>query len=135
MSILIGFLLTIHVITCIFLVLIILMQRPKNEGLGTAFGSGLTDSFLGASAGNVLAKITTWLGVIFFITTILLAYIYSHRQNEKSRVFERIKAASAASTNAQPGQTVSNAAPAAVPQPVAPVAAETPKPAAAPVAK
>ncbi len=39
-AILIGFLLTVHVIVCILLVLIILMQRPRSEGLGTAFGTG-----------------------------------------------------------------------------------------------
>ena len=36
------------------------MQRPKNEGLGTAFGSGAMDSLLGTGTTNVLASATRW---------------------------------------------------------------------------
>ena len=78
-GILIPILLIIHVIVCILLLLIVLMQRPRSEGLGTAFGGNVADTLFGSSAGNVLTKITTGLGVAFFITTILLAYLYSHR--------------------------------------------------------
>ncbi len=78
-NIIIGVLLAIHVLVCILLVLIVLMQRPRSEGLGTAFGGGVADTLFGSSAGNVLTKITTWLGIIFFVTTISLAFLYSHR--------------------------------------------------------
>ena len=84
MTILTGILLTIHIIACILLVLIILMQRPRNEGLGTTFGGGVTDTLFGSGAGNVLTKITTWLALIFFATTISLAWINSHRESGKS---------------------------------------------------
>src|ERR1700675_1026692 len=80
----IGFLLTVHVIVCILLILIVLMQRPKGEGLGTTFGGGGTDTLFGSGAGNVLTKNTTWLGTIFFITTVVLAYLYSHREQSDS---------------------------------------------------
>jgi len=77
-GILIGILMTIHVIVCILLLLIVLMQRPRSEGLGTAFGASVTDTLFGSSTGNVLTKITTWLGTIVFLTTITLGWLYSH---------------------------------------------------------
>ncbi|MCC7519282.1 MAG: preprotein translocase subunit SecG [Verrucomicrobiae bacterium] len=108
-GVLIGFLLTIHVIVSVLLVLIILMQRPKSEGLGTAFGGGVTDSLFGSSAGNVLTKITTWLGIIFFLTTISLALLYSRvSAGKKSDLGARLGAASAAATNADVHAAVTN---------------------------
>ena len=91
MGILIGIIMTIHVITCVLLVLIILMQRPKSEGLGTAFGGGVTENLFGAGAGNFLTKTTTWLGIIFFATTISLAYLYSHHERGGSSLQEKLK--------------------------------------------
>jgi preprotein translocase subunit SecG len=81
---LIGVLLTVHVITCIFLTLLILMQRPRSEGLGTAFGGGVTDTLFGSSAGNVLTKITTWLGILLFVTTLSLAFLYGRKGSPNS---------------------------------------------------
>ena len=98
MNILIGFLLTIHVICCVLLVLFVLMQRPRQEGLGTAFGGGVTENLFGAGAGNILTKITTWLGIIFFATTIFLAYLYSHREQAVS-LREKLRNLPAAETS------------------------------------
>ena len=98
-GILIGFLLTVHVIVSILLVLMVLMQRPKSEGLGTAFGGGVTDSLFGSSAGNVLTKITTWLGIIFFVTTVSLAYLYSHRDTKEQGLANKLKAIATTPTN------------------------------------
>ncbi len=83
-GILIGVLLTTHVIVSVLLLLIILMQRPRSEGLGTAFGGNVADTLFGSGAGNVLTKITAWLATIFFVTTITLAYLYSHRDTSSS---------------------------------------------------
>ena len=114
-GLLIGFLLTVHVVVCVLLVLIVLMQRPKSEGLGTAFGGGVTDSLFGSSAGNVLTKITTWLGVIFFITTISLALLYSRATaTKKASLGAKLKAVASASTNADIRAAITNVPPASV---------------------
>ncbi len=102
-SILIGFLLTVHVIVCILLIMIVLMQRPKSEGLGTTFGGGVTDTLFGSGAGNVLTNITRWLGTVFFITTMLLAYLYSHRE-PTSTLGSKMAAPDVTMTNAAPTQ-------------------------------
>jgi len=91
MSILIGFLLTLHVICCFLLVFFVLVQKPRQEGLGTAFGGGITENLFGAGAGTILTKITTWLGIIFFATTISLAYLYSNHEPRGDSLEEKLK--------------------------------------------
>jgi len=70
-------LILIEIISSILLIVIILLQRSKNEGLGLAFGSQMGESLFGAQAGNVLVKATIWLGIIFMVNTTVLAKIYS----------------------------------------------------------
>ena len=77
MSILIGFLYVIEVVVCLLLAGIVLLQKPKEGGLGGAFGSGALADTLGAEAGNVLIKATAILGTIFLVNTMILARITS----------------------------------------------------------
>jgi preprotein translocase subunit SecG len=70
------------------MVLIILMQRPKSEGLGAAFGAGVTENIFGAQTTNVLVKFTTWLAGIFFVLTFALSVLYAH-QSTASSAFRR----------------------------------------------
>jgi preprotein translocase subunit SecG len=58
-----------------------MMQRSKQEGLGAAFGGGFTESVWGAQTSQVLVKATVWLAALFFILSISLARLYSHRAN------------------------------------------------------
>jgi protein translocase SecG subunit len=69
MSILLNLLLALFVIVALLMVLVILMQRPKSEGLGAAFGGGMTDNLFGAQTTNVLTKVTGWLAGTFFVLT------------------------------------------------------------------
>lgn len=75
MAILSILLTVIIVAVSILMVLIVLVQRPKQEGLGAAFGGSTLDSALGAHTTDVLAKITTWLGILFFVSAIGLAMV------------------------------------------------------------
>jgi len=79
MSPLISILVAFHVLVCLLMVVVVLMQRPKNEGLGAAFGGGMTENIFGAQTTHVLQKFTVWLGVVFFAITLLLAIIYAKR--------------------------------------------------------
>jgi preprotein translocase subunit SecG len=105
MSILINLLLGVFVVVCILLVLIILMQRPKSEGLGAAFGASVTENIFGAQTTNVLTKITGWLAGIFFVLTFALAVLYAHKSTSQSALRREL-----ARTQASPAPT----APAAV---------------------
>ena len=77
MNILINFLLGLLVLLCFVLVVVILMQRPKNEGLGAAFGGGMTENIFGARTTDVLQRFTSYLAGGFFLLTILLAFLFA----------------------------------------------------------
>ena len=64
---------TIEVVVCLLLGLIVMLQKPKEGGLGGAFGGGALEASLGADAGNVLIKATATLGTIFLLNTLILA--------------------------------------------------------------
>lgn len=81
LSISINLLLILFTLVCLLMSLLILMQRPKQEGLGAAFGSGMTDQMFGARTTNVLQKGTVYLAVLFFVLTLTLAILIA-RQND-----------------------------------------------------
>ena len=95
MQILINILLVIHVLVSLLIVFLVLMQRPKNEGLGAAFGGGVTDNLFGAQTTNVLQTITRWLGCIFFALSLGLSLLYV-KAPHKSGLKERLGSGAAA---------------------------------------
>jgi preprotein translocase subunit SecG len=78
MSLLINICLVLFVLVAALMVLVILMQRPKSEGLGAAFGVGVTEIIFGAQSTNVVVKFTTWLAGLFFALTFALSVLYAH---------------------------------------------------------
>ena len=72
MNILIGLLYVVEVIVCLLLGLVVMLQKPKEGGLGGIAG-GMSEAVFGADAGNVLIKVTVWLGAIFLVNTLILA--------------------------------------------------------------
>jgi preprotein translocase subunit SecG len=84
MTILINILLGFYVFVALLMILVILMQRPKSEGLGAAFGGGVTENIFGAQTTNVLTKITGWLAAIFFLLTFTLSILYAHKSSNTS---------------------------------------------------
>jgi len=77
MSIFIGFLYVVEVAVCLLLALVVMLQKPKEGGLGGAIGGGMLEASLGADAGNVLIKTTAVLGAIFLLNTLVLARLTS----------------------------------------------------------
>jgi preprotein translocase subunit SecG len=103
MTLLINFCLGIFVLVAALMVFVILMQRPKSEGLGAAFGGGVTENIFGAQTTNVLVKFTTWLAGIFFALTFGLSVLNAHRSTAGS-AFRRelMKQQAAAQTSPAP---------------------------------
>jgi preprotein translocase subunit SecG len=65
----------IHLIACVFLILVVLLQTGKGAEMGAVFGGGGSGTLFGASgAGNFLTKLTTGTAIVFFITSLILAY-------------------------------------------------------------
>jgi preprotein translocase subunit SecG len=86
MGLLINILLGLYVVDALLMMLVILMQRPKSEGLGAAFGGGVTENIFGAQTTNVLTKITGWLAAIFFLLTFILSILYAHKSDTGSNL-------------------------------------------------
>ncbi|MBW2632326.1 MAG: preprotein translocase subunit SecG, partial [Deltaproteobacteria bacterium] len=72
--------LIIHVAACIALIMIVLLQTGKGADMGAAFGGGGSQTLFGSSgASTFLSKATTIAAVVFMLTSLVLAYMYSHR--------------------------------------------------------
>jgi preprotein translocase subunit SecG len=117
MNLLINLFLVVFVLVSLLMVFVILMQRPKSEGLGAAFGGAVTENIFGAQTTNVLVKFTTWLASIFFALTFGLSVLYAHRGTGGESAFRRelMKQQSAPTTSPAPATSpapgTSNASP------------------------
>lgn len=65
----------VHVMACLFLILVVLLQPGKSGGMGAFTGAAATQVFGGRGAGNILTKMTWTTATIFFLTSIALAYL------------------------------------------------------------
>jgi len=116
MSILIGILLGLWMAVALLMMLVILMQRPKSEGLGAAFGGAMTENLFGAQTTNVLVKFTGWLAGIFFAITFTLSVLYAHRSMGGSSLSRELKkGAPAAQVSPAPAAAGAKTSPAASP--------------------
>jgi preprotein translocase subunit SecG len=71
----------IHVVVCIALIMIVLLQTGKGADMGAAFGGGASQTLFGTSgASTVLTKMTTGAAIIFMLTSLTLAYIKGQRR-------------------------------------------------------
>ena len=78
----------IHLVACVFLILVVLLQTGKGAEMGAVFGGGGSSTLFGASgAGNFLTKLTTGTAIVFFLTSLTLAY--SSIARTRGTVFDR----------------------------------------------
>ena len=136
--------LTLHIIVCVVLVILILLQAGK-EGMGVIFGGGNTSVFGSSGAGGMLAKMTAFMAVVFVVTSLSYNYVTSSRPSDESAVLKvepltiedvpaKPAAAPEAAAPAQPAAT--SEAPAAAPAAAAPAdAPEAPAASEAPAAE
>lgn len=112
MNILFYVVILLHVLSCLFLIAVVLLQQGKSQDLASAFGGGGTQTAFGPrGSATVLSKATTILAGLFMVTSLALSVL---RPREGS-VLDKVKAPAAA-----PSAAASPAVPAASP------AAETP---------
>jgi preprotein translocase subunit SecG len=71
----------IHILAAIAMILVVLLQTGRGSEIGAAFGGGASNTLFGSSGtSGFMTKMTTGVVVIFMLTSLLLAYFYSHRQ-------------------------------------------------------
>src|SRR5512142_1675464 len=109
----------VHIIVCLFLIIVVLLQSGKSADIAAAFGGmGSQTAFGPRGAATVLSKATTWSAVIFMITSITLS-IFASRRFGGSSVLQGLK----------PGTTKTKpvTAPPGTPAPPAPTAPAPPQ--------
>ena len=128
MSIFIGFLYVVEVLVCLLLGLVVMLQKPKEGGLGGAIGGGMLEASLGADAGSVLVKTTAILGAVFLLNTLVLARLTStvHSHSIMARDAEPVAAEQAPALPMTAPELPAPAAPAPAPAPAAPEAPVAP---------
>jgi preprotein translocase subunit SecG len=97
MNLLIGFFTAVLILVSLFMVLIILMQRPRSDsGLGAALGGGgAADAAFGAETGNILSRSTIYCAIFFFVVTfgLYLGNMYTnHRAALDGRSLPQMRA-------------------------------------------
>ena len=88
------FLTVLHVVVCVFLVLVVLLQAGRGGGIGLAFGgAGGSQSVFGSSGGaNFLTKMTAVCAFIFFANSMALAYMSSQSDSRRLQKIAEQKA-------------------------------------------
>src|SRR3981189_3187636 len=82
---LVGLLITIHIIVSLFLVGIVLLQQGKSADLAGAFGGqGSQTAFGPRGAANLLTKLTTYSAIIFMLSSIGLTILLSRSSADRS---------------------------------------------------
>ena len=85
MNILFYFVVAVHVIVCMFLIGVVLLQQGRSADLAGAFGGqGSQTAFGPRAAANLLTRLTTWGAVIFMITSLSLTVLYVRSTHSRS---------------------------------------------------
>jgi preprotein translocase subunit SecG len=81
----IYFLVVIHVIVCLFLIGVVLLQQGKSADLAGAFGGqGSQTAFGPRGAANLLTKLTTWSAILFMVISISLTILLARNSGQHS---------------------------------------------------
>jgi len=113
MGVFVGYVVpAIHVLACLFLIVVVLLQTGKGADMGAVFGGGSQTLFGSSGAGNFLTKLTTGTAIAFMLTSLILTWGAS--RSPSSGLLERLPAP-AAETQPVPPPSAPEGAPATPP--------------------
>jgi preprotein translocase subunit SecG len=72
----------VHIIVCIGLILVVLLQTGKGAEVGAVFGGSSSTIFGSSGAGNFLSRLTTGMAIVFMITSLTLGYFAGRRPSD-----------------------------------------------------
>ena len=126
MAFLYYFVIFLHVVACIFLIAVVLLQQGKGQDLASAFGGGGTQTAFGPrGSATVLSRATTILAGLFMVTSLALTIIRPSRSGVLDAVPATVATPGPAATSAPVTVPAAPAAPAEAPA-TAPAPAATP---------
>jgi preprotein translocase subunit SecG len=112
----------LHIVACLFLIAVVLLQQGKGQDLASAFGGGGTQTAFGPrGSATVLSRATTILAGVFMVTSLTLSLMRPTR----SGVLDQVPGVAATPTPAATAAPATPAPPAEAP-PGAPAPAPTP---------
>jgi preprotein translocase subunit SecG len=104
MHFLFGLIVVLHIIVCIFLIFVVLLQQGRSADLAGAFGGqGSQTAFGPRAAANWLTRITTYSAIVFMCTSITLTILYTRAGTASHSVLQGGKSAPI-SAPAKPGK-------------------------------
>jgi len=86
-----GAVLSIHILVCVALIVIVLLQQSRGAGLSSVFGGGGQSLFGGRGAAPFFVKATTVCAVLFMLTTLSLALLSARRRAPKTAIEREIE--------------------------------------------
>ena len=83
-------LIIVHIVVCLALIMIVLLQTGKGADMGAAFGGGSSQTLFGSTgASSFLTKATTAAAIVFMLTSLALAYMSGHKTGDSIMVDEK----------------------------------------------
>ncbi len=74
------FFIVLHVVVCVAMILVVLLQAGRGADMGSMFGGGSSQTVFGSSGpGTFLGKATTVIATVFMLTSLWLAYSATHK--------------------------------------------------------
>jgi preprotein translocase subunit SecG len=143
MSILIVLLTVVHVVVAVFVIVLVLMQKSSEQGVGAAFGGGMTETVFGAGTTTALVRLTIWCACLLLATTLILAVLHSHRSKRTGSLMQRSLATMPVAPAGQPAFPLASQPPtpaateagSATPSTATPAPAGQPQPPATPASQ
>ena len=93
--------LTLHIIACLILIVLVLLQSGK-EGMGVIFGGGSSTVFGSSGAGGLLTKLTGFLAATFLVTSLVYNVLISPNASDDSIMTDEPVAAQTETAPAAP---------------------------------
>jgi preprotein translocase subunit SecG len=89
MNIWIGIFTVVHVLVALFVIVLVLMQKSSEQGVGAAFGGGVTETVFGAGTTTALVRMTIYCACTLLATTLILAVLHSHSGKGNGSLMQR----------------------------------------------
>ncbi len=93
----------IHLVTCIGIVALVLLQQGKGSDIGAAFGSGASNTVFGSpGSASFLLKLTGFAGLVFFASSIFLGYDAAKISRQQQKLQDMAMPMAPTTTDGQP---------------------------------